>query len=143
VLAVRAVHPDVDEVGGGTQQARQAGAAHHAVSGVVRGEQREDLLAVPAQVPELDRDAYPVRDPREEVAEPGVVAGLGGRQLHEQHRPASVQFVPARRDALQPGLSGASSLRAWVRPRGALTESRKPSGRRRRQLANAAGAGQR
>jgi hypothetical protein len=38
-------------------------------------------------------------------------------------------------------LSGPYSLRAWVRPRGALSESRKPSGRRCRQPTNAAGPG--
>jgi hypothetical protein len=70
----------------------------------VRGEQREDVVAVPAGMPELYRDAHPARDPREEVAQPDVVAGPGGRQLHQQHRPAAVQLVPARRGAVQPGL---------------------------------------
>jgi hypothetical protein len=40
-------------------------------------------------------------------------------------------------------VSGAYSLRAWVRPRGALTDSRKQSGNLSRQLLNAAGRGQR
>src|SRR5580704_12438491 len=49
-MMIRAVHPQVDEIGGGPEHARQVRPAHHAVRGPVRLQQREDLFAMPAAV---------------------------------------------------------------------------------------------
>jgi hypothetical protein len=73
---VRAVQPQVGEVRGGAQDAGQARAAHHAVPGAIRGQQREDVLTVPAGMPELHRDPHPVRDQPKETGQPGVIARL-------------------------------------------------------------------
>jgi uncharacterized protein YndB with AHSA1/START domain len=104
VIMIRAVQPEVDEVGGGPQDARQVRAAHNAVGGAVRGEQREDVLAVPAGVPEFHRDPDPGREQPEEIGQPGVVALVSGRELDQQHRSLVTELVPARLDPRDPGL---------------------------------------
>jgi hypothetical protein len=78
---IRAVHPQVDQIGGGTQQARQVRPAHHAVRGPVLFQQREDLFAMPAGMPELHCHPHPAGDQPEEIGEPGIIARLGGREL--------------------------------------------------------------
>ena len=84
---VGSVQPHVDERRGRAEHARQAGAAHHAVGGPAALEQGEHPLVVPAGVPELHRDAHPRRQAREQVVQPGVIAGVGRVQLQQQHRP--------------------------------------------------------
>ena len=75
-----------------------------AVPGPVFFQHREDLLAMPAAVPELHRHPHPARDQPEEIGQPGIIARQRGRQLDQQHRPLITQLVPARRDALQSSL---------------------------------------
>ena len=108
-MVIWAVHPHVDQVRGGSQHARQARAAHHAVRDAVRGKQRKGFLAMPAGMPELHRDPYPARDEPEEVGQPGVIARVRRRELDQQYRALVAQLVPARRDALQPRLRRVSA----------------------------------
>ena len=86
VMMIRAVHPDVDQIGGSAQRARQVRPAHHAIRGPVRLQQREDLLAMPAAVPELHRHPHPARDQPEDIRQPGIITRQRGRQLDQQHR---------------------------------------------------------
>lgn len=59
VMMIRAVHPHVDEICAGAQHSRQVRPAHWAVRGAVFFQRREDLLAMPAAVPELHRHPHP------------------------------------------------------------------------------------
>ena len=104
VMVIWAVQSQVDEIGGSAQHARQGRPAHYAIRGPVFFQQGEDLLAMPAGVPELHRHPYPARDEPEEIRQPGVIALQRGRQLDQQRCPLAAQFVPARLDALQPCL---------------------------------------
>ena len=142
VVLIGAVQPHVGKVCGGAQQARQVRAAHHAIRSSVVLQQREDLLARPAVMPEFHRDPDPPRNLPEEIGKPGVIAGVRGASWTSSTArlpPSSCQ--PAAMRASQ--ASGAYSLRPRVRPRGALTDSQKPSGSRCRQPQNAAGRGHR
>ena len=110
VPGVRAVQPDVDERRGGPQHARQAGAAHHAVRRPVALQQREDRLVVPAGMAELHGHPHPVRQPGEQVVEPGVVALVLRVQLDQQHRPPVAELVPRRGQPRQPRLGRVEPL---------------------------------
>src|SRR5687768_17946365 len=99
---VRAMEPDVDEGGGGPQDAWQPGPAHDAVGGAVSFEKAVDVGMVPAGMAELHAHPDPGRHCGKKVVQPGVVPCEIRRQLHEQHCTLLTQLVPAPGNALDP-----------------------------------------
>ncbi len=94
VMRVRSVQPHVHHRCNEPQHAGQAGTAHHAIRGLVPGQQVEHVVVHPAGMPELHRHRQPPRKPVEEEFQPGVVPALLRRELHQQHRPFVPQLVP-------------------------------------------------
>src|SRR6202034_1898597 len=90
-------------------------------------QQCEDFLAVPAGVPELDRDPNPAGYQPQEIVQPGVVTRVRRRELDKQHRSLAVESVPACADALDPGL-GCQQLPRVGEPPGRLDREPEPTG---------------
>src|SRR4051812_21905369 len=88
---VRAVHPDVDKIGGGPRDTRQPRAAHHYISGAAMFQQLVDRRSVPRRMPQLDGHADRSRHRAQKLIEAIVVALMLRVQLNQQHAAAVTQ----------------------------------------------------
>jgi hypothetical protein len=69
-------------------------------------------------VAEFGREPYPAGDQLQGIAQPGIIARVGGCELSQQHGSLTAALVPAPMCCIQ--VYGASSSRLWVSPRGCL-----------------------
>ena len=140
---VRAVHSDVDEIGGGAQRARQVRPADHAICGPVRLQERD--MSSHCQLRRRNSTATRIQPgtSRRKYASRASSTRQRGRQLDQQHRPLAAQLVPARRDPLQPGfrrvqLAGMGQAARRLDPTAPTLSAACPA-----SCGNAAGRGQR